>query len=58
MYRSCNTKPRTHDADDAEGCQVDEAGLFADTVAEEDEDEAEENGWVDYYFSDGEGFEG
>lgn len=57
MYRSRNTKPRPNDSNYTEGCQVYEAGLFTDAMAEEDEDEGEEDGWVDCYFGDGEGFE-
>ena len=58
MYRSRNTKPRTNDADYTKGGQINEAGLFADAVAEEDESEGEKDGWVDCYFGNGEGFEG
>ena len=58
MNRSRDTKPCANDANYTEGCEVDEAGLFADAMAEADEDEGEEDGWVDCYLGDGEGFEG
>ena len=58
MDHSSNTEARTNDSDYAECGQVYEAGLFADAVADEDEDEGKENGWVDCYFGYGERFEG
>ena len=58
MDPSSNSETCTNTSDYAEGCQVYEARLFAKAVADEDEDEGEEDGWVDCYFGYGEGFGG
>ena len=58
MDPTSNTEARTNDSDYTERRQINEARLLANAVANEDEDEGKEYGWVDCHLGYGEGFRG